>query len=309
MQHSRSNQAVLLAILLATSAYTGASESYLGYQASSLSFIDMNPTDAIVYEDSLYQAIDFTLALGDNYVIGLAMDLDQEQERTRKLLVKLGFGDWGAIIESGKVAGHFGYDSDLAFQPGTGKFEQDYEGFKIYARNGWNSKHGFTYAHWKQPSMVEASLDWDDSYGDDIAWIDPEVEYTFYGWFMTNNTMELLTKGYDSEKGLNFEAVTEIGYLQIDTSGTGISRANRLVDKNIRQEAAAGIASRSNFYVGFYGGDTFNDQYGWAWGVGYQLGLHGIMLGGRSYVDEEYLATPSQHVISHGFYGKVMVRM
>ncbi|WP_430460343.1 hypothetical protein ACQUQU_14110 [Thalassolituus sp. LLYu03] len=297
----------LLAMSTAPSVQAG--DNYLGYSVRSLTFTEsVDETDAIVYEDAPFQAIDFTLSLGDNAFIGAALDLDQEQERSRQLLVKFGYGDWGAVVESGTVAGHFQNESGLDFQPPSGKFEYDYEGFKLYSRDGWNSKTGFSYAHWTQPSLIEVNLGLSDSYGYDMSWIDPEVEYTFYAWFMTNNLMERLTRGAEHEHGLNFESQVELGYMTVEPSGANVSAANNRVDGTIKSESAEGFATRSTFNVGFYGGAVLSDSSGFAWALGYEASLIGIVLGGRSSADENYVTTPNQFVIAHGPYVKLMGR-
>lgn len=299
------------ALVLVAAANTYAvDETYLGYSLRSLTFTEsIDSTDAIVYEDAPFQTIDFTLSLGDNAFIGAALNLDQEQERSRQILVKFGYGNWGAVIESGSVAGALERENGLDFQPTPGKFEYDYEGFKLYSRYDWNSKMGFSYAHWTQPSLIEVNLGFSDSYGYDMRWIDPEVEYTFYAWFMTNNLMERLTSGAEHEHGLNFETQVEIGYMTVETSGANLAAANSRVDGTIRNESAEGLATRSTFNVGFYGGSTLSDSSGYSWALGYEASLIGILLGGRSSVDEDYVTTPNQFVIAHGPFLKLMMRL
>jgi len=285
--------------------------NYLGYTFKSLTFTDSEETSAIQYEDSAFQTVDFTLNLGDNMVVGAVIDLNQEQERNRNIMVKLGFGDWGAAIETGKIVGRFSSDSALTYQPTRGDFEYDYQGFKIYSYDSWNSKTGFTYATWTQPSAVVVSLDWDDPVCAtsvcELSWVDPEVEYTFAGWFMTNLLMERLTEGARYEQGWNFETMAEFGFMTIDTSGANINRPN--TQRDIKNESTSGLATKSTFQFGYYGGEDMGDDFGLSWGVGYELNLTGIVMGGRSTVDDDYVTTPSQHILGHGLYAKVMVRM
>ncbi len=301
-------------ILLFSSLTWSQGSNYLGYTFKSLTFFDQGEeSSAIVYGDSAFQVLDFTLRLGDDWIVGGALDLNQDQERSRNMMVQLGYGDWGASIESGKIAGRFASDSDLYYQPTQGSFEYDYEGFKIFSFDSWNSKSGFSYAKWTQPSVVVVNLDWNDSACAtrvcELSWVDPEVEYTFYAWYMTNLLMERLTKGVRYDQGFNFETVSELGYLNIESSGENISRASNVADQSIRNEATSGFAARSTFQMGYYGGDKISDTSGWSWAVGYELHFTGMILGGRSTVDDDYVTTPSQYIIGHGPYAKVMVRM
>lgn len=302
-----------LGLLLSTSAFSQQS-SYLGYTFKSLTFIDQTEdTSAIQYDDSAFQIIDFTVSLGDDWIVGAVLDLNQEQERNRNIMVQLGYQDWGASIESGKIVGRFASDSDLYYQPVAGKFEYDYEGFKIYSHDSWNSKSGFSYAKWNQPSVVVVNLGWSDSACAfrvcELSWVDPDVQYTLYAWYMTNLLMERITKGAKYESGWNFETVSELGFMTIETSGANISRASNVTDRPIKNESTGGFAARSTFQVGYYGGDKINDTTGFSWSVGYELNFTGLILGGRSSVDEDYVTTPSQHIIGHGPYAKIMMRM
>lgn len=306
---------IIICLLLLFSTLTWAQNSnYLGYTFKSLTFYDQGAdSSAIVYNDSVFQTVDFTLNLGDDWIIGAVLDLDQEQERSRNIMVQLGYGDWGASLETGKVAGRFSTDSDLYYQPVQGDFEYDYEGFKIFSFDSWNSKSGFSYAKWTQPSVVEVSLDWDDSAcatrSCDLSWVDPEVEYTLYAWYMTNLLMERLTEGARYEGGINFEAVSELGYLNIETSGENVDRASNVTDQTIRNEDTAGFAARSTLQMGYYGGDRLTETSGWSWALGYEIHFTGMILGGRSTVDDDYVTTPSQYIIGHGPYAKIMIRM
>ena len=45
-------------------------DSYLGYSVKSLDLCTVKKRDAIVYEDSYMQTVDFTLSLGDDYFVG-----------------------------------------------------------------------------------------------------------------------------------------------------------------------------------------------------------------------------------------------
>lgn len=288
--------------------------NYLSYTFKSLTFHDQGQdTSAIVYEDSAFQTVEFTLALGDDWLVGAVIDLNQDQERSRNVMVQLGYEDWGASLETGKIAGRFSTDSDLYYQPAQGNFEYDYEGIKIFSFDSWNSKSGFSYAKWIQPSVVEVSLDWDDSAcatrSCDLSWVDPEVEYTLYAWYMTNLLMERLTKGARYDSGINFETVSELGFMTIETSGARINQASNITDQPIKNESTSGFAARSTFQVGYYGGDKISDTSGWSWGIGYELHFTGMILGGRSTVDDDYVTTPSQYIIGHGPYAKVMIRM
>ncbi len=288
-------------------------DSYIGYSIKSLDFVHSESTDAVVYEDSYVQAVDFTLSLADKYYIGAVLDLDQEQERSRKILVKLGFEKWGAVLESGQIAGRFATDSELNYQPASGDFKYDYEGIKLYKRNGWNSKHGFTYAKWSQPSRVTVNLDWDDSScarsACEMAWVDPEVEYSFIGWFMANNLMERLTKGASYERGMNFEAQAELGFLSIKGSDTNLTIASSVTDQDIRTEPAEGIGTKSTFRMGYYTGGELASNSGYSLAVGIEASMVGFILGGRSSVDEDYVTTPDQYILSYGPFVSLMVSM
>lgn len=303
----------MLALLLSSVTWSQGS-TYLGYTFKSLTFFDQGAdSSAIEYGDSAFQVLDFTLSIGDDWIVGGVLDLNQDQERSRNIMVQLGYGDWGASIESGKIAGRFASDSDLYYQPTQGDFEYDYEGFKIFSFDSWNSKSGFSYAKWTQPSVVEVSLDYDDSAcatrSCDLSWVDPEVEYTLYAWYMTNLLMERLTKGAGYESGFNMEAISELGYLTIETSGENIDRASLITDQAVKNESTSGFAARSTMQLGYYDGHKISDTSGWSWGVGYEVHFTGIILGGRSTVDDDYVTTPSQYIIGHGPYAKVMMRM
>ena len=210
------------------------------------------------------------------------MDLNQDQERSRKILVKLGFEDWGAALESGTIAGRFSNDSDLYYQPTSGQFEYDYEGFRIYKRDGWNSKSGLAYAKWQQPSKVTVSLDWNDSACAtrvcELTWVDPVVDYEFLGWFMTNNLMERLTEGARYEHGLNFETQAEFGFMRVQGSDANISRANREVDQTITNDSAEGIGTRSTFRVGYYTGGRLAGTEGYSLAVGLEGSMTGFCI-------------------------------
>lgn len=303
----------ILFTLLIWPMYSQAS-NYLSYTFKSLTFYDQGQdTSAIVYDDSVFQTVEFTLSLGDDWLVGAVIDLDQDQERSRNIMVQLGYEDWGASLETGKIAGRFSTDSDLYYQPTQGKFEYDYEGIKVFSFDSWNSKSGFSYAKWTQPSVVEVSLDWDDSAcatrSCDLSWVDPEVEYTLFAWYMTNLLMERLTKGARYDSGFNFETVSELGFMTIETSGARISQASSITDQPVKNESTSGFAARSTFQLGYYDGAQLSDTSGWSWGIGYELHFTGMILGGRSSVDDDYVTTPSQYILGHGPYAKIMLRM
>jgi hypothetical protein len=305
---------ISILIMLLASSVMAQSPNYLGYTFKNLTFFDQGEdSSAIVYEDSAFQIVDFTLGLGDDWIFGAVLDLNQDQERSRNIMVQLGYGDWGASIETGKISGRFATDSDLYYQPTQGDFEYDYEGYKIFSYDSWNSKSGFSYSKWTQPSVVVVSLDWNDSACAtrvcELSWVDPEVEYTLYGWYMTNLLMERLTEGSKYINGINFEAISELGFMTIESSGANISRASNVTDQPVKNESTSGFAARSTFQVGYYGGEKINDTTGFSWGVGYELNFTGMILGGRSTVDDDYVTTPSQYIIGHGPYVKIMVRI
>lgn len=287
-------------------------QSYVGYTYKSLTFENIGEdSSAIDYDDSGFQTLDFTLSIGDNMFFGVIADLDQDQERSRNILVKFGLGDWGASVESGKIAGRFKSDSDLDYQPIQNEFEYDYQGFKLYSYDSWNSKSGITYAKWSQPSKVVVNLDFDDSYCAtrvcEVSWIDPEVEYMFFGYYMANQLMERLAGGAEYESGFNSEVFAEIGYMTIEPSDANITRVNNDVDSTVSADSLSGFASRSTFQLGYYGLLEFDKNSGLAWGVGYEVSLTGIILGGRSTSEEDYVVTPNQLTVGHGVYLKAMM--
>lgn len=297
--HSKSSIFLLLiGLLIFTGEAPADSSIYASVGFKSVTWTPNDPTSAIEYDENIHKEVDFSFAIGDNYIADLVLDIDEEIDDLRKIGVRLGFEKWGMYIDKGTISGKFGIDPGLNFNPVGTTFSNDYLYLAIYKGSGWSGafQEGIGYAKWQMPSR--AVVNYNDY--DEVIFVDPESTYEVIGYFLRYDYLRSVVVG-SKRDGWNLETSLLVGYSTVTPGVTEVDRVQAITGTRPDTATSGGIGGINTVRVGYYSSSEKSD-YGTAWGysIGYELQQYGNMMSFDDSVLDNDKIFPDEFGYIHG---------
>ncbi|GEM_PF-4046075 len=235
-----------------------------------------NDIDNLVeLEPGFYTTVD--LGIGEDKLWSMAASLDllelpNDVDNIRKLMVKVGFKSWRLRVERGTTAGTVAEQAgdgwrmvckDSTSYLGNGcnsvtadmglqaqKVSSDYGFYAAYYRDerSWDTmdmEFGIGYMHYSMPQQVYAHLN-----GDTLSYIDPAVKTRLYGGYVGSDRIRHMTRGGETSGfGWDFHAV--VGIATNDLSGFGADEATLFLGGQAAGKTTYALGLAATF-AGFY---------------------------------------------------------
>lgn len=264
-----------------------------------------------------FQTIDFNIKTGNNWKVGLLLDVGNFSDDITGYALRFGKKNWGFLIEKGKIAGDYQANSANSFLnlEGYGTFNSEYNMYAIYKEHDWINS-GIAYIKYSAPLptyfQYEEQVNTNGfSYtrNSEYYYIDNNSRMDIIGWYVATDHLKDFMRNKNPLFDFGFvQAFFDIQYV----FGLGIStpsQSNRTVIENeVHHELEyktkkSFLASAGGLSIGFMKIYETSPSSTLGISAGYQGRSHGAADISFSETDDYTPALPIGYFdIIHGFF-------